>query len=156
MSKHEKEIKKIDRLALGDVYPLTLFYKMHCHHCGELLTKRQVYHHGWIDTVARDLWIEEHEKKFIRFGDIGWGERHSNYMTDWRFYYHCPKCDSKISYLSQKKIRKLQKVHKTLTLDESLTKDIPMAQKRDYTDLELFWTLVECSDRQCFILKNKK
>jgi len=156
MSKHEKEIKKRDWLWLADIkYIDMLFFKMHCHHCGKLLKKDSVSKHGWVDPVAHSLWLEKMKNTPPDY-HVNVIERYANYATDSRFYYSCPDCGSKISYLSQKQIRKLQKKYKKTILSQDIVENIPMAKKRDYTEDELFWTLVDHSDRECILIRDKE
>ena len=131
-----------------------LLKNMHCHHCGEKLHKTMATFEGEKNKVAYNEYINKKHHSFIsnyNAGDIIRGD----YTSEVRFGYKCDNCGAKISYESQMEIKKIQKENKTKILPQEKVAHILMAQKRDYTEAELFWAFVECSSEPSIIIKPK-
>ena len=139
-----------------------LYKKVYCHHCGEQLKKTGVLYTNRIDFNKYNDTIKVRNERLIYkllpsysscpdiFRDKIDGE---DVTSDFHFGYKCPNCNSIISIKSQDKIRKLQKEHGTKILPPELTEGINMAQKRTYTDEELFWALDKDCDEHSYLVK---
>ena len=126
----------------------------YCHHCGTKLQKTLASFEGKKDSIAYNNYINKKHHSFISNYNAGDFIR-GDYLSETRFGYKCDNCGSKISYESQMKIKKIQKESKTKVLSLEQVAHIPMAQKRDYTEAELFWAFVECSSEPSIIVKPK-
>ena len=131
-----------------------LLKSMYCHHCGGKLKKTMATFKGEKDKDAYKEYIDKEHHSFISNYNLGDIIR-DDYTSEVRFGYKCDNCVAKISYESQMKIKKIQKENKTKILTPEKVEHILMAQKRDYTEAELFWAFVECSSEPSIIIKPK-
>ena len=138
-----------------------LYRKVYCHHCGEQLKKTGAIYTNRIDFDKYNAVIAARKAKPLAklvpsdgsidiFKDTINGE---HIDSQFHFGYKCPNCNSIISIKSQDKIRKLQKEHGAKILPPELTEGINMAQKRTYTDEELFWALDKDCEEHSYLVK---
>ena len=133
-----------------------LFKKMHCHHCGTELKRTGVLYTAEVDPAKYWNYKEAQKKRLYGGKTVDlFTETKNGIITssDARFGYKCPNCNSIISIKSQREIKKLQKKHHCKILSPELTKHIHMAQKRTYTDEELYWAFVKDADADPYLKK---
>ena len=85
-----------------------IFKKMYCHKCGNRLKKKKISNTYKKGDPKFSRWLMNNLTIFM-------DRKEESY-----YIYKCPNCEAEISYDTQCLVAKLQKIHKSVILDESI------------------------------------